>query len=654
MTDSISAERPYGSWPSSISAQALVEGVVALSGLSTDGKRLYWLEGRPEEGGRTVLMTGEGGSAQALTPAPYNVRSRVHEYGGGAFRVNDGDAYFVNFADQNLYRVNGAPDRSAGDSVHQITHSGPEIRFADFTVDATRNRLLSVVERHHPDREPENCIGAVDLATGELTILAEGHDFYASPRLSPDGSRLAFVAWDHPNMPWDGTMLELAELTPTGELSQLHTIAGGARESVQQPLWQTDEALLFISDANGFWNLYRFDTSGIYCVLEDGADYAGPAWAFDARSYLLADAEHAIVRRHGSGGEELVLVNTRTTLATPLTDAGGARLSFATPTLLDGTLYYIASFRDRMPAIEQMPLSGGEPTTVLAAGGPELKPHDLATGTPLTFPTRDGQEAHAYFYQPANSACTAPAGERPPLLVLSHGGPTSATTASLSLAIQYYTSRGWAVLDVNYRGSSGYGRAYRAALNGRWGIVDVTDCEDGVRHLVRTGQVDGDRVAIRGGSAGGYTTLAALTTTHTFRAGASHYGIGDLAALARDTHKFESQYLNSLLGEEAALVERSPINHLDAFNCPVIFFQGSDDKVVPPNQSQAMAEALRAKGLPVAYLEFSGEGHGFRDAKNIIRTIESEYAFFCRVFGIEPADDLPELTIDNQDSLDAK
>jgi dipeptidyl aminopeptidase/acylaminoacyl peptidase len=375
---------------------------------------------------------------------------------------------------------------------------------------------------------------------------------------------------------------------------------------------------------------------------------------FDASSFVLVDEEHAIVRRQGDGGEELVLVNTRTTLATPLTESGGSRLSYSSPILHDGKLHFITAFTDRLPAIEQMPLAGGEPGTIKSAGEPGLQPEDLSLGSPLTFPTRDGQQAHAFLYLPKNSSCSASAAERPPLLVLSHGGPTAATSSSLRLPIQYYTSRGWAVVDVNYRGSTGYGRAYRTALNGQWGILDVYDCEDVVRHLVSSGIVDGGRVAIRGGSAGGYTTLAALTSTHTFRAGASHYGIGDLTALARDTHKFESRYLESLLGDESNLLERSPINHLDAFNCPVIFFQGSDDRVVPPNQSQAMAAALRNKGIPVAYLEFAGEGHGFRDAKNIIRTVESEYAFFCRVFAIEPADTLPTLDIDNQEALERK
>lgn len=648
MTTASDTPQPYGSWPSPISPETLVAGVVSLSGLHTDGHRLYWLEGRPEEGGRTVLVAWEDGVTRDLTPPPFNVRSRVHEYGGGACATTDEGVFFVNFADQDLYRV------GADGEIGQITDSGADERFADFVLDGPRRRLVTVVERHHPDREPDNFIGAVDLASGELTPLAEGHDFYASPRLSPDGRRLAFVAWDHPNMPWDGTVLYLADLAEDGRLSHVHTIAGGAAESVQQPLWQTNDALLFMSDANGFWNLYRFDESGIYCVLEDGAEYAGPPWMFDPRSMTTVDADHVLLRRQGDGGEELVLVNTRTSLGTPLTDDMAHWLSYSSPVMLNGDLHFIGSFADRTPSIEQMTLRSGETRTLRKAGGPDIDPSYLSRPEAVRFPTRDGGSAHGYFYPPANGGCRAPADERPPLLVLSHGGPTAATDASLSLNIQFYTSRGWAVLDVNYRGSTGYGRDYRNALAGRWGILDVTDCEDGVRHLVSAGRVDAERIAIKGGSAGGYTTLAALTSTATFRAGASHYGIGDLTALAADTHKFESRYLDGLLGDESALIERSPIHHLERFNCPVIFFQGSDDRVVPPNQSQAMAQALRSRGIPVAYLEFPGEGHGFRDARNIIRTIQAEFAFFSKVFHITPADDLPELDIDNQERLSSR
>ena len=485
MTDNRST-LAYGSWPSAVSAKDLVAGVVSLSGLTSDGERLYWLEGRPEEGGRSVLMVAEADGPRELTPAPYNVRSRVHEYGGGAFRVANGLAYFVNFADQNLYRVD------LDGEISQITDSGPELRFADFVIDAVGTQLISVVERHHADREPDNLIAAIDIASGAMTVLAEGHDFYAAPRLSPDGTRLAFIAWDHPNMPWDGTILQLAELidqagAPT--LTNLHTVAGGAQESVQQPYWLNNESLLYISDANGYWNLYRFDESGIFCVLEEGADYAGPPWTFDSRTFTAVDGEHVIIRRQAAAGEDLVLVNTMSTLATPLSESGGARLSYGSPAVLDGNLFFIASFSNRLPAIEKMPLSGGEPTPLVSAGELAIPPEEIAPGQPLTFPTRDGLEAHAYFYAPKNSACSGSVEARPPLLVLSHGGPTAATSASLNLAIQYYTNRGWAVLDVNYRGSSGYGRSYRSALNGNWGLLDVTDCEDGVRHLVRQRQV---------------------------------------------------------------------------------------------------------------------------------------------------------------------
>jgi dipeptidyl aminopeptidase/acylaminoacyl peptidase len=368
-------------------------------------------------------------------------------------------------------------------------------------------------------------------------------------------------------------------------------------------------------------------------------------------SYTLLDEVHVLLTRQGESGQELVLVNTQTTLGTPFRGDDAPWSTYSSLSTRAGFLYFIGSYTDRSPTIEQLPLDGRPAETVRSCGGPQLDPADVSTGMHICFSTRDGREAHGFFYAPASHSHQGLAGTQPPLVVMSHGGPTSAASNSLSLRIQYYTTRGWAVLDVNYRGSTGFGREYRCALNGRWGELDVTDCEDGVRFLARTGRINPDQVAIRGGSAGGYTTLAALTTTDCFRVGASHYGIGDLSALAADTHKFESRYLDGLLGEHATLIERSPINHLDQFRCPVIFFQGSEDKVVPPNQSRAMAEALRSKGIPVAYLEFPGEGHGFRDAANIIRAVESEFGFFCRVFGIKAADDLPAIAIDNAENL---
>ncbi len=640
---------PYGSWPSPLAAEALVEGVVGLTGLQAHGGCLYWLEARPEEGGRTTLVRldpgADGVQAEELTPAPFNVRSRVHEYGGGAFRADAAGVFFVNFADQNLYRI------AADGTISPLTEGDARERFADFVVDTARERLLGVCERHGEDGAVDNCLVGVSWNEGRIEVIAEGHDFYASPRLSGSGQRLAFVAWDHPNMPWDGTTLYLTELDDAGHPTELMTLAGGAQESVQQPLWLADDSLVYLSDANGFWNLYRFDESGSYVVLEDGAEYGGPPWGFDARSYADAGADHLIAVRQGQSAQEFVLVNARNTMASPLQPDPALWCGFDSPCVVGGDLFFIGRYPHRSPTIERLPLRGGQATTLKAAGGPALADADVSRAEALRFPTRDGAEAYGYFYAPRREGLEGPEQERPPLVVMSHGGPTAAASPAFSLLTQYYTTRGWAVLDVNYRGSTGYGRSYRKALDGHWGLLDVSDCEDGVRHLAQAGRIDPDRVAIRGGSAGGYTTLAALTTTGTFRAGASHYGIGDLHALARDTHKFESRYLDNLLGSEAALAERSPINHLDGLRCPVIFFQGSEDRVVPPNQSQAMTAALRDRGIPTAYLEFEGEGHGFRDGRNIVRAVRSEVSFFARVFHIDTADPEPDLSIDNADQL---
>ncbi|MEM8766707.1 MAG: prolyl oligopeptidase family serine peptidase [Pseudomonadota bacterium] len=640
---------PYGSWPSPLAADALVEGVVGLSSLQAQGGYLYWLEARPEEGGRSTLVRldprAPDAVAEELTPAPYNVRSRVHEYGGGAYRAHDAGVFFVNFADQNLYRI------GSDGTVAQLTEGDSQERFADFAVDAERERLLCICERHHEDGSVENSLVSVAWTDGRTADVARGHDFYAAPRLSANGGRLAFVAWDHPNMPWDGTTLYVTDLDAEGMPTELMTLAGGAQESVQQPLWLADDSLVYLSDANGFWNLYRFDDSGSYVVLEDGADYGGPPWGLDTRSYADAGADHLIAVRQGPSAQEFVLVNARNTMASPLQPDPAPWCGFDSPCVIGGDLYFIGRYPHRSPSIERLPLRGGQAVTLKAAGGPALNDADVSWAEALSFPTRDGAEAYGYFYAPKRAAIEGPEDERPPLVVMSHGGPTAAASPAFSLLTQYYTTRGWAVLDVNYRGSTGYGRSYRKALDGHWGLLDVSDCEDGVRHLAGARRIDPDRVAIRGGSAGGYTTLAALTTTGTFRAGASHYGIGDLHALARDTHKFESRYLDNLLGNDEALAERSPINHLDGLRCPVIFFQGSEDRVVPPNQSQAMASALRERDIPTAYLEFQGEGHGFRDGRNIVRAVRSEVSFFSRVFHIEAADPHPDLSIDNADKL---
>jgi len=632
---------PYGSWASSISAASVVAGVVGLAELKLRGETLFWLESRPQEGGRTVLMAlAPTGERQELTPAPFNVRSRVHEYGGGAYAFADDTIFFVNFTDQNLYRI------EADNSISRITDSGPDERFADFCVDPKHQRLLSVLERHQPDSEPLNALAAVDLDSGDVEILCDQYDFYAAPRFDTNGERLTFLCWSHPNMPWDGTLLMLAEISPDGSLGTVTNVAGGAAESVTQPGWLADDSLIFVSDQNGFYNLYCFDAAGIRCLLEDGADYAQPAWVFGMQEYASIDAEHLAAVRQTETGPELVLINMTSGLASPIAGESEPWKHFESLAARGSTLYFIAGFADRTPAIEALDIRTRESRHLVDAGGEPIIAA-VAEAEALEYPTRDGASAHGFFYPPTSEYLQGPQGEQPPLLVMSHGGPTAATDAALNMRVQYYTSRGWAVLDVNYRGSSGYGRSYRSALNGRWGELDVWDCEDGVRYLATQGRIDPARVAIRGGSAGGYTTLVALTTTRSFSAGASHYGIGDLHALVEDTHKFESRYMHTLLDSEENLTRRSPINHLDGLSCPVIFFQGGADKVVPPNQAEAMVEALKQKKIPVAYLLFPEEGHGFRSADNIVRALESEFAFFSRIFNITPADKLPDVEITN-------
>jgi len=642
---------PFGSWRTPLTADAIVADVKGLQDLRSHNGILYWLETRPKEQGRTVLMARDpAGALREVTPAPYNLRSRVHEYGGGAYLPCDAGIFFVNFTDQRVYRI-------TGERIEPITNDDVHLRFADLCWDPRRNRVIAVTEQHQAEAEPVNRLQAFgldeDAQACTLTTLHEGHDFYAAPRISPDGRSLAFVCWDHPNMPWDGSQLIRMSITESGEPADEIIVAGGATESILQPEWQGDDALLFLADGNGFWNLYRYDSSGLYCVLEDGVDYGAPPWVFGMRHYVVVGAQHVVASRNGPEAE-LVLIDTRSRFATPMANMIGAT-SHASLVKWGERVCCIAENPTRLPAIVGYPLDGGDAVILQEAGHAPIESAYISRAEHLTFPTRDRATAFANFYAPCNPHHEPPPNSRPPLLVMSHGGPTGAAARGLNLRIQYYTSRGWAVVDVDYRGSSGYGRAYRDALNGKWGILDVTDCEDVVRHLADEGRIDPDRVAIRGGSAGGYTTLAALTLSpelptarrRTFRAGASHYGIGDLNALARDTHKFESHYLHTLLGDQAALDSRSPINHVDQLDCPVIFFQGSDDKIVPPNQSQLMVAALRNKGIPVAYLEFPGEGHGFRRADNIVRALEAEYQFFCRIFEIEPAEQLTTLEIEN-------
>lgn len=627
-----------GSWPSPIDARLATGGTRGYGELRAWGDALFWTESRPEQAGRSTLIARVAESTRELTPSPFNPCSRVHEYGGGSYCVSNEHVYFVNFADQNVYEVSTAAERV--ETPRQVTRGDATERFADLAWDG--RALLAVRERHDAGgKEPVNDLVRIDVSDGRIATLHEGHDFYAAPRPSGDG-RMAFVVWDHPNMPFDGCQLLVAE-DDGNELHNPIIAAGGANESIVQPEWNGGR-LLFASDVDGFWNLYAYDRSGVYSVLPDAAEYAGPAWQFANTYFVPIGPDHVVARRVEDGMPSLVLVDLDQGLASPLDDESS---SYTDVVRTPNGVAYIAGFADRPRQIVELRLDTRARTVIARPDTPEVGGGFIAVPEALTFPAKAG-DSHAFYYPPTNRDHRTPPGESPPLLVATHGGPTLNAWPDLDWRIQYYTSRGWAVADVNYGGSTGFGRAYRERLAGAWGETDVDDCVACVHHLVAQGRVDPARVAIKGGSAGGYTTLAALAFSNVFQAGASHYGIGDLKALAADTHKFESRYLDTLIGSPEAFDERSPINHVDKLNCPVIFFQGTEDKVVPPNQAESMRDALAAKGIPVAYVLFDGEGHGFRRAENVRRAIETEYAYFANVFGFEPADDLPGVDMDSR------
>ena len=636
-------EAPYGSWKSPITSELIVSGAIGLGQIALDGQDCYWTELRPTEGGRNVVVrrTPDGRTAD-VTPHEYDVRTRVHEYGGGAFAVAGGVVYFSNFADQRLYRQE--PDAAPT----PITPKA-QLRYADGVIDRQRGRMVCVREDHTvAGREAVNTLVSVGLAgESEAAVLVSGNDFYSSPRLSPDGASLAWLTWNHPNMPWDGTELWVAQLREDGSLAPAELVAGGLDESIFQPQWSPAGVLHFISDRTGWWNLYRWANGRIEPLSELEAEFGKPQWVFAMSTYDFASDGRVICAYTTNEGSKLAAIDAPGRLDpidTPYTTISELRTGH-------GSLYFIGGSPTEVPALVQLDLASGRRQVLRRASEVAVDAGYLSVPEPVEFPTEHGLTAHGLYYPPKNRDCAAPSSEKPPLLVKSHGGPTAATSSVLSLGIQYWTSRGIAILDVNYGGSTGYGRDYRRRLDGQWGIVDVDDCANGARYLVQRGDVDGGRLAITGGSAGGYTTLCALTFRDLFHAGASHYGVSDAEALAKETHKFESRYLDGLIGpypERADLYrERSPVHHTDRLSCPVIFFQGLEDEIVPPNQAETMVEALRAKGLPVAYVAFEGEQHGFRQAKNIRRALDGELYFYSRVFGFELADPIEPVPIDN-------
>ena len=608
-----------------------------------DGDDVYWIERRSQEGGRKVIIRrSPDGRVTDVTPPPLNARTRVHEYGGGDYAVSDGTIVFANFTDQRLYvqRV-GSPPRP-------LTPAA-SLRYADGQIDRRRNLLFCVCEDHTGHGEAINTLVSIDLQGGGAgNVLVSGNDFYSSPRLSPDGSQLAWLTWNHPNMPWDGTELWVGKLNEDKSISDRVRIVGGISESVVQPEWSPEGTLYFVSDRTGWWNLYRCRGRKVEPICPMDAEFGEPQWVFGNALYGF-DSESRIICSYAKDGKwYLASIDTVTgelnTVEIPYSAISRIQTG-------GGRVVLIAASSTEPTSIVSLDLATRDLEVLRRSRELTVDAGYLSAPRAIEFPTEQSLTAYGIFYPPQNRDYVGPADEKPPLLLMSHGGPTSATSTSLRYTVQYWTSRGIAVLDVNYGGSSGYGREYRERLKGQWGIVDVDDCVNGARYLVEAGAVDGNRLAIRGGSAGGYTTLCALTFRGAFRAGASHYGISDLEALAKDTHKFESRYLDGLIGpypeRRDLYVERSPIHFTDRLACPMILFQGLEDKVVPPKQAEEMFEAVRAKGLPVAYLTFEGEQHGFRKAENIKRVLEAELYFYSKVFKFELADPVEPVKIEN-------
>lgn len=695
---------PFGSWRSPISSAALTSATVGLSEPRFDDQTLYWLESRPEEKGRSTIVRlspEPDAKPETVLPHPINVRSKVNEYGGGSYCVDDGTVYFVLADDQRIYRLQS---QTTNKEPTPLTPEGPW-RYADLVVDTKRQRLLAICEDHsRQSSEPDTYVVSIPLSvslsnqeqprqpkkylpeTHFPDKLVSGQDFYSSLNLSADGEKLCWLSWNHPNMPWDSCECWVASFNTQGQIANSVKIAGSssaeAGESIFQPQWSADGSLYYISDRSNWWNLYRHQAQGSELgpaqqvlnkqALKKNAEFASPQWVFGLSTYDFVDNHTLLCCYTQQGQWHLGLIDTTegsmSTLETDLNDIAYLRCNRSEKPL--GV--FIAADPKHLPNLFRLAFNSSTPEagkycwpeieTIAHSSLTEWDSNFISKPETIQFPTgavqssdQSHQNAHAFFYPPKNANHNGPAGEKPPLIILCHGGPTAATHGSLNIKIQFWTSRGFAVADINYRGSTGYGRDYRQQLNGQWGVTDVEDAAAAVTFLASTGRIDVEKVAIKGSSAGGYTVLAALTFTNTFKAGASLYGIGDLETLAQDTHKFESRYMDTLVGpypeQKQLYQQRSPIHSVDQLNCPVIFFQGLEDKVVLPNQAQTMVKALQEKHVPVAYVEFPEEGHGFRQAANIQRTIEAELYFYSKVFGFSLADSIEAVDIKNPENL---
>ena len=639
---------PYGSWQSPITTEMIISESTSLGDMAIDGENIYWLEMRPSEGGRYVIVKRtSNGSQSDVNLAPFNARTRVHEYGGGSYLIHNGMAFFSNYADQRVYRID--PN---GLNPIAITPNGFDHRYADYTLDIYNENLIAVREDHTGPGEASNTLVSINInGIGEVKILISGADFYSSPALSPDGSLLAWIQWNHPNMPWDSTELWVAEVESDGSLTSPKKIKGREGESICQPVWSPDGVLHFVSDEPGWWNIYRQEKGESVNLTPIKAEFTQAQWLLGVHYYGFSSSDQMICAMNENGIWSLAEICIRDKrlkkIPTVFTEISRSGLKVTKETVV------FEAGSSKLPYSVYRRGLDGSTTELRKSDGPSIAAKYISQPEPIEFPTENGLTAHGFFYPPHNPKYCSEAEELPPLLVISHGGPTGATTTTLSLTTQFWTSRGFGVLDVNYSGSTGYGTDYRRRLNGRWGIADIEDCVNGAKFLVARGDVDGNRLAIRGGSAGGYTTLAALTFTDVFKAGASYYGVSDLEALALETHKFESRYMDSMVGPYPEMKniyeERSPIFHTDLLSCPVILFQGLEDKIVLPNQAEMMVDALNSNGIPVAYIAFEDEQHGFRKSENIQRTLDAELYFYSRIFGFDAKDIEEPVFISNLD-----
>ena len=622
---------PCGSWPSPLTVERAAGSQRRLLQPRIHGGAVYWLEGRPEEDGRVVLVRHRDGRREDLTPPPFSVRTRAHEYGGGAYAVSELGLFFCNDADQCIYRWEQDAPRRLTAPAHG--------RYADIVPDAARRRLIAVCEVM--DEEPHDSLVAVSLVDGTVTTLAQGSSFYSSPALAPDGSALAWLSWDPPQMPWDGCELWLAELKADGALHAPRSVAGNRQESIFQPRWSPQGVLHFVSDRSGYWNLYRYAGGDAHEVAPDAADYGYAQWLFGMSAYGFLPDGGILAARTEAGRSRVTLIEASTGRRTPL----AARYTHIEHLdAADGMIAMVAGSAETAPGI--VAGSPDVPASLSEAGFHWPAEH-LSRPQAVQFRTSDGEEAHAWYYPPGHGSYGVPEAERPPLIVRCHGGPTSMNGAVLEARVQFWTSRGFAFADLNYRGSTGFGRAYRRALDGAWGVKDVEDSVRLVAHLASLGLADSRRVAVSGSSAGGYTALAAVAFRQVFSACAVQYGISELETAMTDTHRFEARYGDTLLGPWPAARDlyraRSPLYAASAIRVPVLFFQGLKDRVVLPDQTARMVLALQGNRVPVACLTFPEEGHGFRRAGTLQAVLQAELAFYSQVFGFTPADRVPAL-----------